>query len=239
MRRGERQNALAHPERRQAIPLLKMSLEGLDTVARGREMAADGNIMVPGVAKRAWDHADGPMFIADCQLGFRRVVVEGFMYAANEAYSRRLRQVIKGKAAVNISLDPNMGTSLDLQIAALLGRVELARHRALNFAQGCVVALDQVGVIAVHHAHGVCQRGSGSRMQPCSHPAAGGRQGATRSTIAGGVFEQTRFNSTWCFDHNGHADLVTHKSKDMTWDIVEMILKFADLVAERYSRIAH
>ena len=70
-----------------------------------------------------------------------------------------------------------MGTSLDLQIAALLGRVELARHRALNFAQGCVVALDQVGLIAVHHAHGVGQRGSGARMQPCSHPAAGGRQG--------------------------------------------------------------
>jgi len=57
--------------------------------------------------------------------------------------------------------------------------------------------------------------------------------------LRGGVFEQTRFNSTWCFDHNGHADLVTQKSKDMTWDIVEMILKFADLVAERYSRIAH
>ena len=109
-----------------------------------------------------------------------------------------------------------MGTSLDLQIAALLGRVELARHRALNFAQGCVVALDQVGVIAVHHT------------------------GMPRDLrLRGGVFEQTRFNSTWCFDHNGHADLVTQKSKDMTWDIVEMILKFADLVTERYLRISH
>jgi len=103
-----------------------------------------------------------------------------------------------------------MGTSLDLQIAALLGRVELARHRALNFAQGCVVALDQVGLIAVHHAHGVGQRGSGARMQPCSHPAAGGRQGCHEIYDCGsGVFEQTRFISTWCFDHNGHANLVT------------------------------
>jgi hypothetical protein len=120
-----------------------------------------------------------------------------------------LWQVIEGKAAINITLDPNMRARLNLKIPALLGRVELPRHGALDFTQGCVMALDQVGIIAVHDAYGIGQRGSRTRMQPGSKPATGGRERRYQiDDCRIRLLKQAWFNSAGCFDRNAHADLL-------------------------------
>jgi hypothetical protein len=56
-----------------------MRHEGFHTVARGREVSADGNHVVRRVPKRTRDHADGPILVADRQHGFRSVLIEGLM----------------------------------------------------------------------------------------------------------------------------------------------------------------
>jgi hypothetical protein len=101
---------------------------------------------------------------------------------------------------------------LDLKIAALFGRVELPRHGSLDFAQGCVMALDQVGIIAVHDPYGVGQRGCRTRMQPCSQPATGSRERSHQIDDCGTrLLKQAWFNSARRFDRKVHADLLPQK----------------------------
>ena len=87
------------------------------------------------------------------------------MQPANESGRCRFRQVAGGMVPVDLALQPDMRPRLDLEVAALLGRIELVGERPLDLARRRVMALDQVRVVAVHHPHELGQAFRRARMQ--------------------------------------------------------------------------
>ena len=64
---------------------------------------------------------------------------------------------------------------LQLQVAPRFIGIEIIGERALDVPRPCITALDQVQVVAVHHAHCRCETGRCSRMQPGTLPPRGRR----------------------------------------------------------------
>lgn len=66
---------------------------------------------------------------------------------------------------VDLALYPDVGARLDLKLATLGVAIELIGQRELNVTRARVVALDEVAVVAVHHAHQIGQARTTDRMQ--------------------------------------------------------------------------
>jgi hypothetical protein len=64
-----------------------------------------------------------------------------------------------------MGLDANMGGGFDLKVSSPLIRVEIAREGAFDISGACDMALDQVAVVGVHHAHERSELIGGARVQ--------------------------------------------------------------------------
>ena len=131
------------------------SLDGGDacptaTSCSGRERHAPGSITISRL-HREDEH-------------FRRcVTIEFAVKPAEEIGRSRFGKDSARRHAIDFGLEAHMGSSLDLQIAALQIVVELPGERALDVLWTRVVAFDEIAVIGIHDAHqaGEVRRGAG------------------------------------------------------------------------------
>lgn len=94
---------------------------------------------------------------------------------------------------INQLLQADMLAMLDLVVAAGFVGVEIVRQRAFDvFGQG-VVALDQVGIVAIHQADEVGEAGGGLGMQAAAERGGGG--GKVGDLVGDIVVEQTRLDA--------------------------------------------
>jgi len=88
----------------------------------------------------------------------------GAMQPENEVQRRRFGELVGGVQPINLALQSYMGARLNLEIAPVLGLVELTTDSPLDLARRRVVTLDQIRVLAIHHAHEVGQVRRRARM---------------------------------------------------------------------------
>jgi hypothetical protein len=93
------------------------------------------------------------------------IVVESLVQRADEACLCRFAQLTREVALVDGLLHADVRAGFELQVASLRLRFELIGQRALDIARARVVALDQVAVVAVHHADQVREARGGQWMK--------------------------------------------------------------------------
>ena len=109
---------------------------------------------------------------------------------------------------VDLALNADMRASFNLEVPPILASVELVLKRAFNLAGRRVMALDQVGVIAVHNAHGLGEAGRRARVQTCAKRATPCREvGNEIKNLRACFLEKARFDPRGCFNENVHAGL--------------------------------
>ncbi|WP_342364214.1 hypothetical protein [Terrarubrum flagellatum] len=96
---------------------------------------------------------------------FRRVAIEFPMQPADELSGGRLGQAAFKRQTINLSLDMDMRRRLALKVAALAIIIEFAGKGPDDIARPCIMSLDEIAIVGVHHPHErskICGR---ARMQ--------------------------------------------------------------------------
>jgi hypothetical protein len=95
------------------------------------------------------------------------------MEPVDEVDRRRFSQRPRGISAVDLALKAYVRARLDLEISAPFSHIKLIGERPFDFAWGCVVTLDQVGIVAVHYANSIGEARRRLRMKAAAKPVAG------------------------------------------------------------------
>ena len=129
-------------------------------------MAADGDIVLGRRAPLPWLHSKFSVVGPDAQHRLRRAAVELGVQPSDEIAGRRLGQLILCGQTIDLFLNADMGGRFDLEVASSFVLVEITDERARDIPGPCVVALDEIAVVAVHQAHETGEIRGCRGMQP-------------------------------------------------------------------------
>ena len=103
--------------------------------------------------------------MAQCQHLFCGTFIEGFVQPFDERRIARIGESALDRPAVDLFLQADMRRMFLLQRPASWISVKVTGECAFDVARTGVVALDPVGIIAVHHPHHRGQIGQGTGRQ--------------------------------------------------------------------------
>jgi hypothetical protein len=89
------------------------------------------------------------------------------MKVLDEVTSRRFAQLALAEERVDTLLDTDVGSRFDLKIPAAAS-IQVVSQRPLDVSRSCVMAFDQVAVVAVHDRDQLPQASSSPRMKSCA-----------------------------------------------------------------------
>ncbi len=178
-----------------AIAARKVSHEISNLITRWRYMPPDRNIMLFAGAPFARFHLKLGMIHFDDEYFIRCIFIEFPVKPLNEFGGRWFGQFAAGSHAVDFGLHPYVRCRFKLQISAAFIFIEFAGERSLYVAGACVMALNEVAVVAVHQPYDAREMGSGCGMEPCAQDRCGRRKfGDNISNLLRRLLEACWFN---------------------------------------------